>query len=103
MTSPCAVRYGLGTHYNPLNARVTTRVHPFIAVAARLRSCGTSSRALHHGLGTREAITGGSMRYAQQRKRLRAILNGDQCVSPASVHDPLSARVAETVGYELGM
>ncbi len=43
------------------------------------------------------------MRYAQQRKRLRAILNGDQCVSPASVHDPLSARVAETVGYELGM
>ena len=37
------------------------------------------------------------------RKRARAILNGPQCVSPASVYDALSARVARAVGFELGL
>lgn len=31
------------------------------------------------------------------------MLTGTQCVSPASVFDPLSARIAEAVGYELGI
>jgi len=43
------------------------------------------------------------MTPTQQRERLRAILAGDKCVSPASVYDPLSARVAESVGYTFGM
>jgi oxaloacetate decarboxylase len=43
------------------------------------------------------------MNHTEQRKRLRAVLAGSKCVSPASVYDPLSARVAEAVGYELGM
>jgi len=43
------------------------------------------------------------MNHTEQRKRLRAVLAGTKCLSPASVHDPLSARVAEAVGYELGM
>ena len=43
------------------------------------------------------------MNHTEQRKRMRAILNGTKCLSPASVFDPLSARVAESVGYELGM
>ena len=43
------------------------------------------------------------MNYTERRQRMRKILSGDQCVSPASVFDPLSARVAESVGYELGM
>ncbi|MBM3358143.1 MAG: oxaloacetate decarboxylase [Betaproteobacteria bacterium] len=43
------------------------------------------------------------MNHTEQRKRLRAVLAGSKCLSPASVYDPLSARVAETVGYELGM
>jgi oxaloacetate decarboxylase len=34
---------------------------------------------------------------------LRAVFAGTKCVSPASVYDPLSARVAESVGYEIGM
>jgi carboxyvinyl-carboxyphosphonate phosphorylmutase len=38
-----------------------------------------------------------------RREKLRAILAGDACVSPASVYDAMSARVAESVGYELGM
>jgi carboxyvinyl-carboxyphosphonate phosphorylmutase len=42
-------------------------------------------------------------RAARRRERLRAILSGTRCVSPASVFDPLSARIAESVGYELGM
>ena len=43
------------------------------------------------------------MTHTEQRKRLRAILAGTKCVSPASVYDGLSARVAESVGYQLGM
>src|SRR5262249_3913115 len=38
-----------------------------------------------------------------RREKLRAILSADSCVSPASVYDAMSARVAESVGYELGM
>jgi len=43
------------------------------------------------------------LRHTEQRKRFRAILNGTECLSPASVYDPLSARVAESVGYKLGI
>lgn len=43
------------------------------------------------------------MNHTEQRKRLRAIFAGTKCVSPASVYDALSARVAESVGYEIGM
>jgi oxaloacetate decarboxylase len=43
------------------------------------------------------------MNYTERRKRLRNIFSGNQCHSPASVFDPLSARVAESVGYEIGM
>jgi len=43
------------------------------------------------------------MTHTEQRRRLRAILAGSGCVSPASVFDPLSARLAESVGYEIGM
>jgi carboxyvinyl-carboxyphosphonate phosphorylmutase len=43
------------------------------------------------------------MNHTKQREKLRAVLAGSQCVSPASVFDPLSARVAESVGHEIGM
>lgn len=43
------------------------------------------------------------MNLTERRKRLRAMLAGGKCLSPASVFDSLSARVAEAVGYELGM
>jgi carboxyvinyl-carboxyphosphonate phosphorylmutase len=43
------------------------------------------------------------MAYNEQRNKFRAVISGTRCVSPASVFDPLSARVAESVGYEIGM
>lgn len=43
------------------------------------------------------------MNHTERRNRLRKLLAGNQCISPASVYDPLSARVAESVGYQLGM
>jgi carboxyvinyl-carboxyphosphonate phosphorylmutase len=43
------------------------------------------------------------MTPTEQRERLRAILAGNACITPASVWDPISARVAESVGYEVGM
>ena len=43
------------------------------------------------------------MNYSEQRKKFRAVLAGSKCLSPASVYDPLSARIAEAVGYEIAM
>jgi carboxyvinyl-carboxyphosphonate phosphorylmutase len=44
-----------------------------------------------------------NMNLTEQRKRLRGVFAGTKCLSPASVYDALSARVAESVGYEIGM
>jgi carboxyvinyl-carboxyphosphonate phosphorylmutase len=38
-----------------------------------------------------------------RRARFRAVLQGPDCRHPASVFDPLSARIAEDLGFELGM
>ncbi len=38
-----------------------------------------------------------------RRQRLRAVLNGSVCVHPGSVWDPMSARIAEDIGFEVGM
>ncbi len=43
------------------------------------------------------------MTHTERRNRLRKLFAGTQCLSPASVFDALSARVAESVGYEIGM
>jgi len=43
------------------------------------------------------------MQWTERRERFRAILESAACVHPASVFDPLSARIAEDLGFELGM
>jgi carboxyvinyl-carboxyphosphonate phosphorylmutase len=43
------------------------------------------------------------MRWTERRERFRAILEGRTCIHPASVFDPVSARIAEDLGFELGM
>jgi carboxyvinyl-carboxyphosphonate phosphorylmutase len=43
------------------------------------------------------------MTPTEKRRRLRAILTGDVCKSPATVWDALSARVAESAGFECGI
>ncbi|GAB4237117.1 MAG: isocitrate lyase/PEP mutase family protein [Methyloligellaceae bacterium] len=43
------------------------------------------------------------MRFRKRREAFRAILEGGRCVHPASVFDPISARIAEDLGYEAGM
>ncbi len=43
------------------------------------------------------------MRYNKRRQAFRAILGGAACVHPGSVFDPLSARIAEDIGFECGM
>lgn len=42
-------------------------------------------------------------RWSERRARLRAVLAGGQCVYPGSVFDPVSARIAEELGFEVGM
>ena len=43
------------------------------------------------------------MDWTDRRKRFRALLAGDRCIHPGSVFDPISARIAEDLGFELGM
>ena len=43
------------------------------------------------------------MTPTEKRQRFRAILNGPRCVTPLTVFDALSARIAESVGGEVGI
>ena len=43
------------------------------------------------------------MAFRQRRERLRSILNGPTCIRPGSVYDATSIRIAEDLGFELGM
>ncbi len=43
------------------------------------------------------------MAFRQRREKLRSILNGSTCVRPGSVYDATSIRIAEDLGFEVGM
>ncbi len=43
------------------------------------------------------------MSSQEERETFREQLNSDTCIQPASVFDPVSARIAELLGYEVGM
>jgi oxaloacetate decarboxylase len=43
------------------------------------------------------------MHWTDRRERYRAVLAGNQCIHPASVFDPISARIADELGFEVGM
>jgi oxaloacetate decarboxylase len=43
------------------------------------------------------------MSFRKRRETLRAILSGTQCVRPGSVYDAISIRIAEDLGFEVGM
>jgi oxaloacetate decarboxylase len=43
------------------------------------------------------------MNWTDRRRRFRALLDGERCVHPGSVYDPISARIAEDLGFEVGM
>ena len=43
------------------------------------------------------------MNTTPRLRKLRDIFNGTRCIHPGSVYDPISARVAEDLGFEAGM
>jgi carboxyvinyl-carboxyphosphonate phosphorylmutase len=43
------------------------------------------------------------MDWRGRRENFRKILAGNVCVHPGSVYDPISARIAEDLGFEIGM
>ena len=43
------------------------------------------------------------MNCNSRRQKLRTVFAGDSCIHPGSVYDPISARVAEDLGFEAGM
>ena len=43
------------------------------------------------------------MAFRKRRESLRSILSGSACIRPGSVYDATSVRIAEDLGFELGM
>jgi carboxyvinyl-carboxyphosphonate phosphorylmutase len=43
------------------------------------------------------------MAFRKRREALRSILSGSSCVHPGSVYDAISIRIAEDLGFKLGM
>ena len=43
------------------------------------------------------------MDWTGRRERYRALIEGEGCIHPGSVYDPISARIAEDLGFEVGM
>ncbi|UYN95505.1 MAG: isocitrate lyase/PEP mutase family protein [Enhydrobacter sp.] len=43
------------------------------------------------------------MNWADRRGRFRALLQSERCYHPGSVYDAISARIAEDLGFEIGM
>src|SRR3979411_3448354 len=43
------------------------------------------------------------MAFRKRREALRAVLKGSACIHPGSVYDATSIRIAEDLGFELGM
>ncbi|MDI2105669.1 isocitrate lyase/PEP mutase family protein [Bradyrhizobium sp. Mp64] len=43
------------------------------------------------------------MAFRERREALRSILNGSTCIRPGSVYDATSIRIADDLGFELGM
>jgi carboxyvinyl-carboxyphosphonate phosphorylmutase len=43
------------------------------------------------------------MSWGKRREALRTILSGSRCVRPGSVYDAISVRIAEDLGFEVGM
>src|SRR6266566_901222 len=43
------------------------------------------------------------MTFQKRRDALRLILTGSRCIRPGSVYDAISIRIAEDLGFEVGM
>jgi oxaloacetate decarboxylase len=43
------------------------------------------------------------MDWSERRQRFRATVSGGRCIHPGSVYDPISARIAEELGFAAGM
>lgn len=43
------------------------------------------------------------IKWTEGRNLFRSLLNGSDCVRPASVFDPLSARISEHLGFEIAL
>lgn len=43
------------------------------------------------------------MNWTERRDRFRSLLAGNRCLHPGSVYDAISARIAEDLGFEIGM
>lgn len=43
------------------------------------------------------------MHWTDRRERYRTVIGGSACIHPGSVYDAISARIAEEIGFEVGM
>src|SRR5262245_25817820 len=87
----------MGTRKRGCRQSVSNKTSPVKGIVALHR---VPRHRLDCGLVTGK---GRAMNATEKRKRFRAVFAGPRCMSPATVFDALSARVAESVGYEFGL
>src|SRR5262249_42123247 len=80
-------------------------VAPWVPPVARRSASRCASGKFPRGFAfaRRNEMKGDHMHWTDRRRRFRALLAGDRCVHPGSVFDPISARIAEDLGFEVGM
>jgi Phosphoenolpyruvate phosphomutase len=90
------------TPYRLLRKSIRAGLH-----VSSLEGAGFEHSVPHDKLNARETIPttfkGETMNWTERRERFRAILSRNRCVHPGSVYDAISARIAEDLGFEVGM
>jgi carboxyvinyl-carboxyphosphonate phosphorylmutase len=56
-----------------------------------------------NALSHNDIETGETMHWTDRRERYRETIAGSACIHPGSVYDAISARIAEELGFEVGM
>src|SRR3978361_120851 len=91
---PPTVRQVQGTAATP----ATQCNHPCFPGSARLPSPMAATP-----LTCGDIETGEIMHWTDRRERYRETIAGSACIHPGSVYDAISARIAEEIGFEVGM
>src|SRR5579863_9078728 len=60
-------------------------------------------RSITAASAARSLDQGADMDWTERRTRFRALLSGNRCVHTGSVYDAISARIAEDLGFEVGI
>ncbi len=92
-----------GRHGVPWLVELTCLIGHYGIVASILNAFEVAPSPEAEALPLASGQKGNMMLLTERRKLYRRVLDGSVCVHPASVFDAMSARMAESLGFEIGM